>query len=363
MLVWSTAGRGAPVALQGAGGDSADFRVDGLEVATCSHHVVQIWRAEGAGKVAEFGTPSKDEGCWALFSPEGANVLRGSRDGSAQVWKRDGTGQAVTLRDVGGIAANGDMILTGVRGFLSHALDARGRPLTEVRGVVFSPDGTRILASARDGIARIMNVDGRGPSIELNRSGRPVRPVAFSADGKNVAAGGDDGVVHVWNADGSGGVELRPSSGAGFAVDSVAFSRDAKRIVAGFSNGIVNIWESGETGPPVAMTGHGGRVTLVAFSPDGQRLLSAADDLHPKGNGTPGTFGDGTALVWTLDARALLWRQTHVCLTPEERSSLLGEAPDRAIVGARRCRETAQRCRVSFEACQAAVRDDAGAVP
>src|SRR6266571_2809094 len=68
-------------------------------------------------------------------------------------------------------------------------------------------------------------------------------------------------------------------STAGGKVYSVAFSPDGQRIVSGSNDRIIRVWNAttGETaaGP---FTGHTDSVISVGFSPDGQRIVSGSND-------------------------------------------------------------------------------------
>jgi WD40 repeat protein len=108
----------------------------------------------------------------ASFSPDGARVVTGAFDHTAQVWD----------------AATGEPI---------------GKPLRHGGGVdsaVFSPDGTRVLTASLDNTARVWDATRSVPiGDRLQHEGR-VFTASFSPDGTRVVTVSVDKTARVWMA-------------------------------------------------------------------------------------------------------------------------------------------------------------------
>jgi len=65
-------------------------------------------------------------------------------------------------------------------------------------------------------------------------------------------------------------------------VYSVAFSGDGQRIVTGSRDHATKVWEAASGRELLTLKGHGREVTSVAFSPDGQRIVTGSFDETPK---------------------------------------------------------------------------------
>ena len=94
---------------------------------------------------------------------------------------------------------------------------------------------------------------------------------------------------HLWyNSD----ISLFTLRGHERRVTCVAFSPDGKRIVSGSGDETVKVWDAERGRVLVVFSGHGSSVTSVAFSPDGKRIVSGSDD--------------DTLRVWDFEGRRAL---------------------------------------------------------
>ncbi|MGE0609512.1 MAG: protein kinase [Pirellulales bacterium] len=156
-----------------------------------------------------------------------------------------------------------------------------------IDSVAWSPNGQRFVAGSWDGLARIWQVGGNNPPLQIPYGGSYVQAVAFSPDGQWVATGGNDrrGFVRLWNAETG---KPRPVAFKGHedSVLSVAFSRDGKKLLTSSYDKTARLWDV-ETGEELRVfRGHHWWVWAAIFSPDEKRVITASQD--------------GTALVWDL---------------------------------------------------------------
>jgi WD40 repeat protein len=233
------------------------------------------------------------------FSPDGRHIVSGEWDSTLKVWDAE----------------------TGAK-----LWELLGHDWT-VNSVAYSPDGRFILSGSEDGTMRIWDARSEGllPQLIGHEPFPAYDLLAFSSDGRRIAVGGWEGwdsrmgsgwwtgPVQIWDAEtglelarlpwndgfassshhvrsvswGRGatkvpineaGEELAVLIGHKSEVNYLAFSPDGNRIVSGSEDNTARVW-SAETGRELAcLTGHESGVNSVAFSPDGSRIASRSKD-------------------------------------------------------------------------------------
>jgi WD40 repeat protein/serine/threonine protein kinase len=137
-----------------------------------------------------------------------------------------------------------------------------------------SPDGKRIVSGSFDNALKVMDVATGQETLTLKGHLGPVLCVAFGPDGQRIISGSDDHTLKLWDA--KTGQELMTLKGHTNAVNRVAFSANGKRIVSGSVDTTLKVWDAVTGQETFALHGHTGPVSSVSFSPDGKRIVSAS---------------------------------------------------------------------------------------
>ncbi|MCI0465077.1 MAG: protein kinase [Gemmataceae bacterium] len=213
----------------------------------------EVWDLPSGTLVTYVGEPRKEISD-AAFSPDGRSMVTNSAgeldETAAQVWDVE-TGKGVTPP-------------------LKHG--------SLVRGVAFSPEGRRVLTASTDGTARVWDAVTGRPLAPPLRHGGPIQRAVFHPDGRRILTASGDGSARLWDL--ASGARLTPplKHGASTEVWQATFSPDGSRVLTVGVDNTTRVWDAttGELAGPLLEYD---LVSHAVFSPDGQRLATAAGSL------------------------------------------------------------------------------------
>lgn len=278
---------------------SASFSPSGDHIVTASSDgTARVWRVDGSGMpvvlAGHEGAVSS-----ASFSPDGNYIVTASEDHTARVWRTDGVAVPIVLFghehgvSSASFSPDGSRVVTTSADRTARVWRADGTdaPVVfgheqPVWGAMFSPDGSRIVTKSAGNTARVWLIDGSNTPVLLSGHEDSITSASFSPDGNHIVTASSDGTARVWRAaDADMPIVL---NGHKSGVLSATFSPDGSRIVTASWDKTARVWRSDGEGAPIVLTGHEDGVVSAMFSSDGRHILTVSRE-------------DGTARVWQSD--------------------------------------------------------------
>lgn len=237
------------------------FSPDGRRLAACSDGVVKLWDAQTGREQLTCRVPQANLRC-VTFSPDGRRL---ATVGGLFAVHRD--------REINVLDAQTGQELLSLRGHVGG-----------LRSVVFSPDGSRLASTGLDQTVKLWDAATGQVVLTLRGHIDHVFCVAFSPDGHQLASAGLDAMVRIWDATPVGdaqGPEYLALRGHTGAVTDVAFHpTDGRTLASAGTDGTVRVWDFWTGKELSTLSGAPSAFRLrVAYSPDGRRLAVVNGDV------------------------------------------------------------------------------------
>jgi hypothetical protein len=221
------------------------------------------------------------------------------------------------------IGANGELLLSGGLDETLRLWDAAG--LQEVRclagdvgpvaGLALAPGGAWAASCAlrlfkSDMVVQLWDLASGRERGRLRGHERKIHCVAVAPDGRRVAAGGADHTVHVWTLDSPGAPALC-LRGHADAVRSVVILPGGNSLLSGGYDGTVRQWDARTGAAKGSLPVQAGKIEALAFSGPGNRLAIAGGRLRLRQADSklltlPGHRGPVLCVAFSADGQWLL---------------------------------------------------------
>ena len=226
------------------------FTPNGKFVAVASNGVAaKMWDAT-TGKLVLSNNPGSPQSLLDItFNSDGKLAATADFDKKAEVW------DTITGRVLYTLSGHSDVI----------------------NGVAFSPDGTRLATASWDHTVRVWDIAEAKESLYIPIPLRWSRYLSYSPDGTRIVTDYPaENTVKIWNA--ISGNELAVLSAPTAQIVAAVYSPNGKTIAAVYDDKSIVIWDA-KTGNQVStLVGHTGNVSWANFSSDGSRFASGSNN-------------------------------------------------------------------------------------
>ena len=253
------------------------------------------------------------EGFCSDISPNGKNIITGERTGVIKIWEFETMKEILSINACTGIlnivefCSSGEFILSvsddniirvwnAADGSLLHAFEGHQETISSAS---FCPKGRQIVSSSFDKTIRIWDMErGFLGSKAVYQGNSSINALSFISGSRNFASVDGDGNVIIWSLDdkalqnilckrscGISCVDISPQGNQIAFVDydnniEIWDIRHIEKLCEIKSEWIIHHYDIGVVPPPTGK--HNGSILSIAFSKDGNHIITTSEDKTVK---------------------------------------------------------------------------------
>ena len=224
---------------------------------------------------------------WSIaFSQDGKTIVSASSDRTIRFWDLQGNEVKPPLRGHLGlinsvaISPDGDRVVSSSSDNTVRLWNVDDNPVSQVlrghqghvKDIAISSDGEFTISAGQDSTVRLWDRSGIPVGKPFIGHQNVVNTVAIASDNKLIASGSRDKTIRLWNKTGD---LIHTLVGHEAEVTSVAIHKNI--IVSASEDKTICLWDT-QGNSMATLSGHEDGVTSVAISPDGSKIASASRD-------------------------------------------------------------------------------------
>ncbi len=259
---------------------------------------IRLWNAKDSQPIGDPLAEHKGSVLAIAFSPDGTRLASTGVDETVILWDPS-TGEYIDEFPTGhtkrvkalSFSNDGTLLATAsddntVRLWDTNTWQQVGQDLTgysdHIWSMVFNPNKQSLAVTSADNAVMIWDLASNQPFIQaMVEQPNNVLAIVFSPNGKLYASGGgskgNDRLIHIWDAATDKELKTLPNV-AGYVTD-LAFSPDGNKLLSASSSNSLELWDisTAKELQVIELTGNN-RYIPVAYSPDGHTIVSGNDD-------------------------------------------------------------------------------------
>jgi WD40 repeat protein/energy-coupling factor transporter ATP-binding protein EcfA2 len=281
---------------------SAVFSPDERQILTTSvDGLLRLWNLDGQ-LIRTLSCPSRETAYWitGTFSPDGRYILV-CDEGNAWLLDTNGKLQSTNWDASSQYKADMKTWMQDPSSYDDPDERVYSGHTCRIYSAVFSPDGQKILTASEDKTARIWDISGQQFAVLHGHQYQVVNAIFVPPDGQLILTGSIDQTARLWTRDGELVAILGGHSGD---IGHLAFSPDGQLILTAADTrsdreNLLRLWDrSGHLLKTFEGHKNSEVIKQVVFSPDGQRIVT--------------TSHIGIIRLWDLEGRILEVFQGHL---------------------------------------------------